>query len=361
MPTNWDKLLNWDDVGFNPTYNQEPNPFQSPTRPQMQMPEYDFTPMRRYKDYLGTEPLRENYQPGKFRNVLNSLSAGFESMDTNLGRGAQLYDALTERDYDKAYKSWAGRANKYKTDVDLENTRYKTASADYDRAEDNRRQWRSVDIQDRNADTAERRLQLAEKAHEDAGFQLVDGPDGKKIGVRIRGGQTEQQPTEIPNSNLTAEQRIQQFNAAEKGRNDRFRGVSGNAALAARTSRENTDKRISFSREEGQADRDSREWIAGIRPVSRTGTKPVTDVPSNTNTAPKLLGVYPEFDDPKLVGVRGEQFVPVGLETSDPEEFKRIMRDKSTRLGIPPAKLLERWEEFKRRATPLAVRSQGAQ
>jgi hypothetical protein len=363
MPTNWDDLLNWNDIGFSPNYQQQPQPQQQGMFRSAfgEMPEYDYSPMQRYKDYLGTEPLREQHRPGKFRNVVNSLSAGLESMETNLGRGTQLYDMLTDRDYNQAYKSWANRATKYKADVDLENTRYRNATTDYDRRVDNERQNRSVDIAGRNADTAFERLQLERDKYEQQGYTLTDGPNGSKAWVRMRDGQQEVVPSNIPNTRLTAQELIAQEDRRRDDAMTRHTTPSGSAALAARTATRNTDARIGAAATEGDKDRSTDIWRHTTRSASMTEPKKVVDVPSQTNTAPKLLAVFPEFDDPKLVMVDGDGFVPQSLETSNPEEFARLMQEKAARLGIPLRELGERWKEFKTRATPLAVRSRSRQ
>ncbi len=346
MPTNWDELLGRYNIGFNPTYEQE-DPFARPANQMSQpMPQYDFGPMQRYKDYLGTEPQRENYKPGMFRNVMNSLSAGFESMDTNLGRGAALYDALNDRDYDNAYKGWNSRGAKYKADVDLENTRYRNVTTDYDRMQDNKRQERGVDIQARNADTAEQRLRLEEKKHEDAGYQLVDGPNNQKLAVRVRGGQTEQMPTNIPNSNLTAEQRINQFNTAQNNAMTRHNTASGSARLGAQTSRQNTVDRINAAATEGDKDRSTSIWRHTTRSASMNEPKERVATPTNTNTPVELVknGFNGRFDHPDIVEIdpKGN----VSMITSDKERIKRGLRDISKKTNVPYEQLEQEWADF---------------
>lgn len=351
MPTNWDELLNQYDISFNPNKPYPPagqrveTDFfaapQSSRRMEQVVPEYDYNPMNRYKQYLSTEPNREDYRPGKFRNVINSLSSGMEAMESgSLGRAAQLYDMLNDRGYNQAYQGWQGRANKYKADVELENTRYRNATTDYDRRQDNERQSRQVDIQAGNADTAAKRLALEEQKHADAGYQLVDGPNGKKLGVRIRGGQTEQLPTDIPNSNLTAEQRIAQFETTQEGLNRRHTTPSGSAVLGARTATRNTDERLKFSREEGQADREFNRWRHTTPSASMSKPKEVVATPTNTRTPVGLIeNGYPEFNNPNLLSMTGNE---INYQT-DPKKVDAELKAISAKTGKPLSELEDQW------------------
>jgi hypothetical protein len=305
-----------------------PQTFAPQRREQPQAPQYDLGPMQRYRDYLGNEPDKANYKPGKFSTILNSLSAGMESMDKGLGSGVKLYDQLRDRPYEEEYKRWLGRGNKVKADVDVENTRYKNLEGAYNRQVDNARENERLELA--------RKEDIRQDAElRDKGWVTEDGPNGMRVASRIVNGKREEIPTGIKNRYLTADQQqanvdtgntidiwkhttVPEGTRFSAGAADKRQERSIGAAEAAQN-RLFTQQRNMFSDAEA-----GRDWRFGVDQANRgAANRPVDpSSPAANNTAVNIMkNSYPEFNiasspvrvrgneiqfDEKLLGADGE-------------------------------------------------------
>lgn len=351
MPTRWDDIF---DVysGWTVPESRVQQPQMRPMQERFQTtpePEYNMNPMQRYTQYLSDEPMRDAYKPGKFGSILNGLSAGFESMDSgSIGQGAKLFDYLQQRPYIQARSDWESRGNKVKADVELENTRYRNAVTAADRAAQRANQERTIGIQEQNANTAMERLELERKKFEGNGWELRDGPGNTQIRINTRTG--ESQPTDLPNRSLTAEQQINQFNKREEGLNQRHNTASGSARLGASTSRANTTDIISSREKEGKANREVERWRHTTPNASVSQPKEKVATPTNTRTAVGLIeNGYPEFNDPDLVRLNGQN---VTLQTN-PDKIHQVLKRLSGGDLKKYQELDKRFEEFSTRLSQL--------
>lgn len=324
---------------------------QRPQREQPQAPQYDIGPMQRYRDYLGSEPDKAEYKPGKFATVLNSLSAGMESMDKGLGSGIKLYDQLRDRPYEEEYKRWLGRGNKVKADVDVENTRYKNLEGAYNRQVDNLRENERLELARKEDARQEQELR-------DKGWQLDDGPNGVRVAWRIVNGQRQEIPAGTRNRYLTAdEQRANQdanrsvdiwkhttvpegtrFSSGAQDRRQE-RSISAEEAAQQRTFAQQRD--MFNTAEQG------RDWRFGIAQNNQAGAnRPVDPMsPAANNTATGMMkNKYSEFntqDAPvKVVGNR------IMITAKDESEIDRYIARLARGDKQKAAELQDKWDSM---------------
>lgn len=282
------------------------------------MPTYNMAPMERYNQYLGAEPEKDDYKPGKWGTILNSLSAGVESMDRGLGSGIKLYQQLRDQPYEEEYKKWLGRGNKLKADVDLENTRYRNVSAQASRNVDDARADAGLELQRKNLDLAERKFSdvITERQRKQIteGFTLAPGPTGTAVLWRKNpdSGQLEIEETPLPNARLTAAQQQQNAEAAQTGANTR-------AGIASRTSIRNTDANIR-SREKVAVEREKRLSEAA---TTKSEPKPVT-ARAVVDPVSAVTSGYKEFNSPELITMKKDEKgkVQIADYEDDPAKVK---------------------------------------
>lgn len=372
MPMNWDDLFKYD-IGFNPQY---PKPEQNSNYPvpsqaggwtptmgrdrwaDMAMPEYNMAPMQRYTQYLTTEPDRANYQPGKFRSVVNGLSAGLEAMESgSLARGFQLGDILRDRPYDDAYRNWNQRGNKLKAEVELENANFKNKSTQYDRAQQRANQESEVRNREKNTELREQELHQRVRQFEQGGWEVKPSGNGKYMATRINPTtqQIETLDTGVSINDLTPQQKIQQDQMLEQGRNQRARESNATSRYGTDMTRKTALDRLATDVAENDKDRSLSKEIAGMPSRSNIGRVNAPNGPADMATAVTYIkNGFPEFNKPELISVRGNSIDGTGLERSNPKKFIEVMRKIAQENGMDERQVVERWQQFKNGAARFA-------
>lgn len=370
MAFDWDNLFKYD-TSFNPSYTQEQQQPMSPYGPQigrnrfaeLAMPEYDMNPMRRYNQYLSDEPTRDKYQPNNWQKLLYGLTGGLEAMGTgNIARGIQLTDALKDRPYEDAYKSWNTRGNKLKADVELANADYRNKSTAYDRAQQRANQERTIANTERNTDIRENEYELRLRQFENGGWEVKPSGNGRYMATRINPstGQVETQDTNVSTNEITPQERIRQFNISEEGRNERNAASVGASRYNTDMTRKNAEMRnatdlygIETRKYDSKKERELQERVAQM--PSRSNIKDVTPpTPAEMRTAQGLVTKgFPEFNDPRLITMKGNTIDGTGI-TANKDEFIKVLADIGRKSGKSPQELMRRWQEFTTAAQPFA-------
>ena len=301
-----------------------------------QAPEYDYAPMQRYAEYMKSEPNQEDYKPGKLNRVLNSALAGIEGYTSrDVGRGLKLGEYLNERPYQQAQNEWQKKGSRYEADVKIADARHRNAEAAYSRSVDDRRADETLQL-------ARQKIQLDIDAAKDRGWTFEDGPDGKQVARRIRGGQVEVLPTVIPNGDFTVDEK--RDNRREDVERDihQFDTPSGGAKLSAETSRANA--RLAAETAKGSASYKGTD--AAINP----------NLPGDTSTPQKLFLAFPEFNDPKMYSVSGTRMLVADrYKNMTPTQQEDFLKAKAARLGMPYEGLISRLKDFRTRSRAMML------
>ena len=337
---------------------------------QMDMPEYDYGPMTRYQEYLKSEPDRADFKPsgvGRFLNAASAGLAGYQSGDIN--QALKVGEYLNERPYAQALKQWQGKGGRFEADAKLADTRYRNQVERANKAADNARADRLAAVTEAGLTIQQANLALRIEEASRNGFQQFTSNDGTIHLMRPdgKGGMTDI-ATGQPAIQQTAAAKALERSEALKESRRQHDTASGSSRLSASTSVANNLNSI-FAADRRAADAGARsDWQFGVSEARRAGgettaaerdaNRPVQrGVASSIDSPKRVLKAFETFDDSRLGGVDGNEYVPSSLETTNPTKFKEVMRDIGKKRGLSEGQMIQEWEEFKGAMSPYVRRA----
>jgi hypothetical protein len=210
-------------------------------------PQYNWDPIRRYNEYLNSEPDRKDFRPGKWGTILNSVKAGIHGYQTgDVAQAHNFREALQDEPYQREVESWKRRGGGLARAAELEDKRYNIAGQDYNRRVDNARQQAELDLRKRThmLNDEKFRYDMGKDAMDMMmkGWQPMLGPNGKIVMHRMGPQGPEQYETNNPNDKLTAAETRSEAKARDEAAMRRTRYSADSSAAssrAANVSREN--------------------------------------------------------------------------------------------------------------------------